>query len=195
VRRSGRPYDTPRDGYRYLPEHAAALEERITMAPVPPDEIRRRGADATLVTTDIPTYLGDGVAPDVDTAIALYRLVQLFGTPNVPGLEAGADQGNRDRLTWQYLFRVVDDPDASEAPTRECLLSVYDDRTSVSAGLSEFRPHDDGPVPDGDRVSLEPTGDPLPSGLPADAYLRDLVRLMLSTVEHAVEATYKGLHV
>ncbi len=196
--RSERPYDTPQDGYRYLPEHVAALEERITMRPVPPAEIRRRAEDATLVTADIPDYLDSGLAPEADTAIALYRLVQLFGTPNVPGLEAGADQDSRERVTWQYLFEVTDDGgEGEDGREREYLLSVYDDRTNVSAGLSEFRPHDeDGvPVPGGDRVAVEPTGDPLPGGMPDDPYLRDVVRLVLSTVEHAVEATYKGLRV
>lgn len=188
------PYDVPQDDYRYLPEQAAALQERITMTPVPPEEIAERGETATLVTTDVPDYLDKGVAPDVDCAIALYRLVQLFGTPNVPGLEAGADQHSRERTTWQYLFRVVDEPE--DGPERELLLSVYDDGTTVSAGLSEWVPHEDAPTPArGDRVSLEPSGDPLPSGMPDDDYCRDLVRLVLSTVEHAVEATYKGLHV
>lgn len=190
------PYDVPQDDYRYLPEQVAALQERITMAPVPPAEIAERGEAATLLTTDIPTYLDSGLAPSADCSIALYRLVQLFGTPNVPGLEAGADQHSRERTTWQYLFRVVDEPESEDEPTREFLLSVYDDRTNVSAGLSAWQSHDEGaPVPGGDRVSVEPSGEPLPSGLPEDDYCRDVVRLVLSTVEHAVEATYKGLRV
>lgn len=191
---TNRPYDVEQDGYRYLPEQVAALGERITMEPVAPEEIAARGETATLRTTDIPEYLESGLAPEADCSIALYRLVQLFGTPNVPGLEAGADQDSRERTTWQYLFRIVDDPEAG--PTEEYRLSVYDDRTTVSAGLSEWQAHDDGaPVPGGDRVSLEPAAAPLPSGMPDEDYCRDLVRLVLSTVEHAVEATYKGLHV
>ena len=187
------PSDLPQDGYRYGPDDLTALAEQFTVAPVSPTVIRDRLDDgAVLVTTDVPGYLDRPIASDVDTAIALYRLVQLFGTPNVAGLEAGADQPERERTTWQYLFRVEFTPeDDGAGEPREHLLSVYDNRTNLSVGVSEWATGVDGP-----RRVPEPSAEPLPSGaMPDDEFLVMLVKLVLSTVEHAVEATYEGLHV
>ena len=174
-----------------MPEELAALQQQVTLEPVAPGRIRERAdAGETLATTGIPRYLNRRIASDADTPIALYRLVQLFGTPNVPGLEAGADQPERERRTWQYLFRVTYDPE--DEPERELLLSVYDDRTNLSVGVSEWYDPEDSP----ERLAPEPTGDPLPSGdMPAEDTLVTLVKLVLSTVEHAVEATYEDLRV
>lgn len=215
------PLDRPRDAFRYGPEDVASFAERFTVEPVAPTVIRDRLDDGrVLVTTDVPDYLDRSIASDADPGIALYRLVQLFGTPNVPGLEAGADQPMRERTTWQYLFRVgvgpaadVDDTsdaagtdaaatDATgadagatgEAPAagREDLLSVYDYRTDLSVGISEWHRRDG----ESDRVVREPSPEPLPSGaMPAEAHLERLVKLVLSTVEPAVEATYDDLRV
>lgn len=185
--------DRPQDEYRYGPEELAKLDQTLTLEPVAPGDIEdHAAAGETLVTMDIPGHLQRGLAPDADTSIALYRLVQLFGTPNVPGLEAGADQPGRERTTWQYLFRATHTPDDEEAPDRELLVSVYDDRTNISVGLSEWHDLDDDP----ERVAPEPTDDPLPSGeIPPEEFLVNLVKLVLSMVEHAVEATYKDLRV
>lgn len=204
------------------------MAERVSMEPLAPAAIRERlDAGEVLVTTDIPSYLGRSIAVEADTSIGLYRLVQLFGTPNVPGLEAGADQPLREQTTWQYLFEFTvrppadtgdaldagdtldvgdaldasdeldagdetadtDPSDAEEARTH--LVSVYDRRTNLSVGVAEFHPDPDGRLP-----GPEPTADPLPSGdVPDEADLELVVKLVLSTVEHAVEATYEGLHV
>lgn len=183
------PVEKPQDQYRYGPDEVAELDRKITLEPVAPATVRDRAGDEVLVTTDIPGYLNRGLAPDADTSIALYRLVQMFGTPNVPGLEAGADQPTRERTTWQYLFRVTYAPD--EAPPEELLVSVYDDRTNLSVGLSEWVDRSST-----DRVALEPSADPLPSGeIPPEEFLVNLVKLVLSTVEHAVGATYEDLAV
>ncbi|WP_227375159.1 hypothetical protein [Haladaptatus halobius] len=75
-----------------------------------PEEIERRFAESTLTTLDIPSHLDWKLATEVETGTALYLLVQLFGTPNVPGVEAGADQRDREKTTWQYLFAVTYEP-------------------------------------------------------------------------------------
>jgi len=183
--------DRPQDTFRYRPEEVQALAERFTLEPVPPATIADRiDGGAVLATTDVPDYLGRPIASDADASITLYRLVQLFGTPNAPGLEAGADQPQREKRTWQYLFHVTDHPDEGEE--REHLLSAYDHRTDLSVGVSEWH-HPEAaprwPIP-------EASADPLPSGsMPPEADLEALVQLVLSTVEHAVEATYKDLYV
>jgi hypothetical protein len=186
------PTDLPQDTYRYTPPEAAEFEERFTLEPVDPETVAERFASGQrLVTMDVPGYLGRSLAPDADAAVSLYRLVQLFGTPNVPGLEAGADQPERHERTWQYLFELSYDPEEGDGE-RTFLLSVYDYRTDLSVGLSEFRPADG----DGDGHLPEPSPDPLPSGeVPGEPTLEAFVQLVLSTVERAVEATYKGLHV
>lgn len=186
-----RPFEIEQDSYRYGPEDVADIDERITFEPVPPREIDDHlDAGEVLATLDIPGYLERGIAPDADTSIVLYRLVQLFGTPNVPGLEAGADQPDRDRTTWQYLFRVTDD--AGDGPPEEHLVSVYDHKTNLSVGVSEWHRPEDHPG----RVAPEPSLETLPSGeIPPEETLELFVQLVLSTVEHAVAATYEGLHV
>lgn len=186
------------DAFRYGPDEVAWFQ-RFTLEPVAPETLRERAAEGDLlVTTDVPDYLERQLAPDVDTGPALYRLVQLFGTPNVPGLEAGADQPDRQRTTWQYLFRVTYTPEDDEddppvpAPSEETeyLLSVYDYRTNLSVGLSRWHERDGNER----RIAAEPRGDALPgSDLPDGELLVALVQLVLSTVEHPVAATYEEL--
>jgi len=189
--------DLPQDHYRYTPERASTLAEQLTLGPVAPTAIRERIDDGErLATTDIPTYLGKPIATNTDASIALYRLIQLFGTPNVPGLEAGAPQPMREKTTWQYLFEVEydpgEDPLVEGMAAGEYLVSVYDYKTNLSVGLASWYRPDEDP----DRWALEPSGEPLPSGeLPEDPFLAALVQLVLSTVEHAVEATHEDLHV
>lgn len=188
---------TQHDGFRYDPEAIVWLEE-FELRPVQPDAIRSAVADGQqLVTMDIPEYLGRSLAPTVDTGTGLYRLVQLFGTPNVPGLAAGADQPDRVKTTWHYLFRATHDPTTREEPRFEApdggsehLLSVYDLKTNLSVGLSTWV------SAEGNRIALEPEATPLPDvELPDGDFMVALVQLVLSAVEHAVSATYKELWV
>lgn len=190
--------DHAQDGFRYGPDDIT-FQERFTLRPVPPEQVSEAAATGrTLHTMDVPQYTGRSLAPTVDTGTALYRLVQLFGTPNVPGLEAGAAQPTRERTTWQYLFSVVysppegeeEPPVAAPAEETELLLSAYDYKTNLSVGLSEWQPTN------GERTAAEPSGEPLPGGdLPDEAFLVVLVQLVLSSVEHPVEATYQELWV
>lgn len=184
------------DGFRYDATDVVWFEQ-FTLQPVPPRTVRQRTeAGLTLETMDLPDYLGRSLAPTVDTGLALYRLVQLFGTPNVPGLEAGAVQPERERMTWQYLFRVTYTPGEEEPPVAapdeetDYLLSAYDYRTNLSVGLAAWLEGDDG------RVAAEPSERPLPDRpLPEEGFLVALVQLVLASVEHPVSATYGDLWV
>lgn len=185
------------DGFRYDPQRLVWLED-FELRPVEPDTIRAAVADGRrLHTMDVPGYLDRSLAPTVDTGIALYRLVQLFGTPNLPGLEAGGDQPDRVKTTWQYLFSATYDPaDPEEAPFdapaggSEHLLSVYDYKTNLSVGLSTWSRGAD------ERIALEPEATPLPDvDVPDADFLVALVQLVLSSVEHPVSATYRELWV
>lgn len=163
--------------------------QHFTLSPADPASIRARldGAEV-LVTTDLPAYLGRELVVDEETGVALYRLVQLFGTPNVPGLEAGAAQPARNRTTWQYLFDVAYEPPDDEPYA--FTLSVYDYGTDVSCGLSAFVEPDGEP----ERRVYEPVGDPLEGiEFPGDDFLVGVVQLVLNTVEEPVPATYREL--
>jgi hypothetical protein len=125
------------DSYGYDRDDTARFE-RFELEPLAPARIDTRiEAGAVLETTDIPAYLDRGLVVETDTGAALYRLVQLFGTPNVPGTEAGGAQRDRTVTTWQYLFALHDDPD--DGPERDLLVSIYDYKTDVSVGLSGWR--------------------------------------------------------
>lgn len=162
--------------------------EHATFEPVAPDAVRERLADgAVLATTDVPDHLDRSLVVEVDTGLVLYRLVQLFGTPNVPGLAAGGDQPDRHLTTWQYLFEFTHDPEEGE-PT-SALVSVYDYRTELSVGVSTWRRPDEMP----ERRVPEPTGDgPVPAHLDED-FLLGAVQAVLHTVEDPVRATFEEL--
>ncbi|MFB6360547.1 MAG: hypothetical protein ABEH59_04425 [Halobacteriales archaeon] len=168
--------------------------QRFSLTPTPPGEINEALADgAALETMDIPSYLGPPAQTDCDTGVALYRLVQLWGTPNAPGMTAGAVQLERDRTTWQYLFDVEYERRASdddEVPG-SFRLSVYDYETDVSAGLWGFSPTDDG-----NGTVREPAESTVPAvSPPPDDFLEGVVSLTLNMVDEAVPATYKELWV
>lgn len=168
--------------------------QRFSLTPTPPREINEQLADgAALETMDLPSYLGTKARTDCETGVALYRLVQLWGTPNGPGMTAGAMQVDRERTTWQYLFDVAYDRRAEDAETvpASFRLSVYDYKTDVSAGLWDLVPTDDG-----DGTVREPAESALESvSPPPDAFLEGVVSLVLNMVEEAVPSTYQELWV
>lgn len=167
--------------------------DRFTLRPADPEEVRRRfEAGEALATMDLPSYLARPLTVDADTGLALYRLVQLFGTPNVAGLEAGADQPDRELTTWQYLFEVTFESEEDDADAREFLLSVYDYKTDVSTGLSTFLADPEA----GGGQPRQPARDPPPGlDVPDDEFLVGVVQLVLNTVEEPVPATFKDLWV
>jgi hypothetical protein len=167
---------------------------RFTLTPTPPREINEQLRDGqTIKTLDIPGYLGPKAETECETGVALYRLVQLWGTPNVPGMTAGAMEADRDRTTWQYLFDV--DYDLAEADDdsipESFRLSVYDLKTNISSGLSAFVESDDG------IGSVHEPSDSVEAALPTmpDQFLEGVVALALNMVDEAVPATYKELWV
>lgn len=164
--------------------------QRFTLRPTEPSEINRRLGDGrALETTDIPTYLGSKAETECETGVALYRLVELWGTPNVPGMTAGAIQFERDRTTWQFLFDVDYErrPEDETAVPDSFRLSVYDYKTDVSAGLSGFGETDD-------RVgTVREPGEAVASSVtpPPDEFLEGVMGLVLNMVDEPVPASYK----
>lgn len=169
--------------------------QRFTLSPTAPSEINERLREGSVLeTVDIPGYLGQQAVTDCETGVALYRLTQLWGTPNVPGRTAGAMELERDRTTWQYLFDVDYDRrerDAAAVP-ESFKLSVYDYKTDVSAGLSGFGD----PAADDGWAIAEPAESAISSvEVPPDEYLEGVMALALNMVDQAVPATYKELWV
>ena len=199
------------DSYGYDRGDTARFE-RFTLEPIAPDRIDEHlQAGAVLETIDIPTYLDRGLVVESDTGAALYRLVQLFGTPNVPGVEAGANQRERTVTTWQYLFRLHDAP--PEGPERDLLVSIYDYKTDISVGLSGWHSGemvDDGAgsesgtedeANDGSESGSQPAVE-TPTGaigrsitVPDEELLVLIVQLACNVVEEPVPATHEGLWV
>ncbi|WP_227352948.1 hypothetical protein [Haladaptatus salinisoli] len=179
--------------------------DRFTVEPVSPEEIERRLPESALTTLDIPSHLDRKLATEVETGTALYRLVQLFGTPNVPGVEAGADQRDREKTTWQYLFAVAYDPSEDDRAERreedvptEFLLSMYDHKTDLSVGLSAWVDVDrDGRSAPRVGGVHEPVSSATewPNAVPDADFLVGVVQLALNVTEEPVLATYKQLWV
>lgn len=178
MRDAPNPYATDGERFEWF--------QRFDLQPTAPGEINERlQAGEAIETMDIPGYLGPPARTECETGVALYRLVQLWGTPNVPGMTAGAMQLERDRTTWQYLFDVDYEPrpaDGDDVP-ESFRLSVYDHKTDASAGLSGFG--------EGEPFVKAPTDEPVPSvSPPPDAFLEGVMALALNMVDQAVPATY-----
>jgi hypothetical protein len=190
------------DGFVYDVERSQRLQG-FTLQPVAPEAIETRlAAGDRLAVVDLPGRLDRRLHVDAGTGTVLYRLVELFGTPNVPGFEAGADQPPRERTTWRYLFETTYEPvpegeigiDDGEtavwATPRECLVAVYDWKTNVSVGVATWEPAG---LDDRAAQLPEPGADgDLPPGVDAEPFLVGLVQLVVATVEEPVGATYKG---
>lgn len=160
--------------------------ERFDLRPVDPATITERvEAGDVLRTVDLPLHLGRDLAVEPGTGTALYRLIQLFGTPNVDVWTAGSDMPERGTTTWQYLFDATFE---GEDGDRTFLFSVYDYKTDVSVGLSSWEESTaGGPI-------AEPT-DAVPPGveMPDDEFCEGLVQLGLNMLEEPVPATHKEL--
>lgn len=166
--------------------------ERFAIEPVRPEAIEERRREAALETLDVPRHLGRKLVVETGTGNALYRLVQLFGTPNVSGLEAGASSRERGPTTWQYLFAVTYELGPDEDAPTDLLLSIYDYKTDVSTGLSIWNEGTDAEPGIRDPVETKsPTMEPVPDA----EFLETVVQLVLNVVEEPVSATYEGLWV
>lgn len=180
------------DSYGYDAEKSQEHFQRFDLEPVDPRTIAERfDADDSLEIADLPLTVGRQVVPEPETGTALYRLVQLFGTPNVPGVEAGVpDQRTRYRSTWTYLFRVTYDRRPDDDVPGEFLLAIYDYETDVSVGLAGWR--DDGEGAVHEPVMADETD--VPPRVP-DEFASDIVKLALSVIEEPVPATYEDVWV
>lgn len=120
---------------------------------VPPEEIRRRreSGDELLETNlleldAVDAYVElepDPMAPgDTDIGTALYRLVQLFGTPNVRRHVAGEDISNRTDTTFTYLLAV-----SRQDEPAEWLVTVHDWHVRLGVSVAGWASELDGEAP------------------------------------------------
>ena len=135
--------------------------QEFTLVPVAREEIgARRAEGATLEEVNLRESRDDvyvELDPDPtergrhdDIGTALYRLVQLFGTPNVPGFDAGADLSGRDDTTFKYLFRLVNGAaDDDRTLPDEWLVTVYDWHTELGVGVAGWDDETDPTTYDG----------------------------------------------
>ncbi|QZX99657.1 hypothetical protein [Halobaculum rubrum] len=133
--------------------------QEFTLVPVAREEIAdRRGDGEELREVNLRESRDDvyveldpdpterGAHDDIGTA--LYRLVQLFGTPNVPGYDAGDDVSEREDTTFKYLFRLVNGAEERDRTLPdEWLVTVFDWHTELGVGIAEW-----GEDPDPDAV-------------------------------------------
>ena len=146
---------------------APSLEElrEFTLVPVPRDEMEARFADGEdLREHDLreernDVYVDLNPNPEkpgtnLDIGMVLYRLVQLFGTPQVPGYEAGEDVSDRTDTTFKYLLRLIREGDVDGSLPDEWLITVYDRRVDLGVGLAAWSGDDRDPGEYGDDVAL-----------------------------------------
>jgi len=130
----------------------AALGEFL-MEPVDPAEIReRRDAGEELLETnlldldEVDAYVeldDEPAAPgSTDVGTVLYRLVQLFGTPQFEAYVAGGDVSWRDDETFKYLFEVT----RQDGPG-EWLVTVHDWRVRLGVSAAAWAEDEDAEPP------------------------------------------------
>lgn len=127
--------------------------QNLVLEPIAQSEIRRRREEGEVLVEDLvneredldvraPMSDGPGEPVDGDVGTALYRLVQLFGTPTFPEYGAGEDISDRGETTYKYLFRVTVEDDVEDLPD-EWLVTIQDWRIEVGVGICEWREDDD----------------------------------------------------
>ena len=141
-----------------------ALED-IVIEPVPPEEIARKRDEGSVLVEDnvreredldVIAYLSPEANGEdaVSVGIGLYRLIQLFGTPQIPEYHAGEDISHRTDETFKYLFRAHrESADESDELPDEWLFTVHDSRVRYAASVAEWRDDDETFTAD-DQVAL-----------------------------------------
>ena len=137
----------------------------VLVEPIPVEEIERKREEGRVLVEDnvrerddlnVIAYLSS--EPDgsdaVSIGVGLYRLVQLFGTPQVPDYHAGEDISGRTDETFKYLFRArrQDAEEGDELP-EEWLFTVHDSHVRFAVSIAEWR-DDDGEFTADDKVAL-----------------------------------------
>ncbi|QLG26439.1 hypothetical protein HUG10_02295 [Halorarum halophilum] len=146
---------------------APSIEElrEFTLVPVSREEIETRvGAGEELRELNLreernDVYVQLNSDPDepgssLDIGMVLYRLVQLFGTPQVPGFEAGGDVSDRDDTTFKYLFRLIREGDIEGELPEEWLVTVFDNHVDLGVALAGWSGDGVDPSVYGDDVAL-----------------------------------------
>ncbi|KZN22824.1 hypothetical protein A4G99_17095 [Haladaptatus sp. R4] len=121
----------------------------ILVEPVPRSEIEARRENGALLIEDnvreredlnVVAYVSDdsdGTNAN-DIGVPLFRLIQLFGTPQLPEFQAGEDISGRRDATFKYLFRVTNKGDPVELPS-EWLMTIHDSHVRFAASVAEWR--------------------------------------------------------
>jgi hypothetical protein len=140
--------------------------QNLTLVPVDPDEIEQRRADGEelqelnvleerddLLVNLTQDPLDEGVNTDVGDA--LYRLVQLFGTPQLREYTAGNDVSFRDDTTFKYLFKVVTEGDVEDRQLpEEWLVTAFDYKVGLGVGVVTWDDDDQDPEDYADDVNI-----------------------------------------
>lgn len=132
------------------PDPELFAESEIMIEPVPRAEIERRREDGQVLLEDnvreredldVMAYISE--SPDGKNAqsigVAMYRLTQLFGTPQLPEYQAGEDISHRTDEVFKYLFRASMDNPRPEGIPEEWLLTVHDSHVRFAASVAEWR--------------------------------------------------------
>lgn len=137
----------------------------VTVEPVPVDEIAdERDAGRVLVEDnvrerddlDVMAYLSPEPDGDdaVDVGTGLYRLIQLFGTPQLSEYHAGEDISWRTDETFKYLFRARREESGDDDLPEEWLFTVHDSHVRYAASVAEWREEGDEEFVADDQVAL-----------------------------------------
>jgi hypothetical protein len=171
--------------------------------PVPTDDIEeRRAAGEELIeynvleADDLDVYAELDPEPfepgHDDIGTILYRLVQLFGTPQFPEYRAGADISHREDTTFKYLFTLKEgasDPEAE--PDDQWLITVHDWHVGLGVSLAEWREgaaseEEESLEADDHESESRDSGTDEPGDRTSDAFDRDRALASLALVYYVV---------
>lgn len=127
--------------------------QNVLLEPITREEIERRREEGEVLVEDLVNERDDldvrapmsdepGEPVDGDVGTAMYRLTQLFGTPQFPEYVAGEDISDRVETTYKYLFRASVEDDVADLPD-EWLMTIQDWRVEVGVAVCEWREADE----------------------------------------------------
>lgn len=134
----------------------------LTLVPTPPAEIEDRLAEGRELQEvnlmddrdDVVVHLNTTPMEEetnADIGTAMYRLTQLFGTPQLPGYAAGTDVSDRTDTTFKYLFELRTG-DAEDLPD-SWLVTIFDHHVRLGVGLAGWEGETD-PTTYDEQVAL-----------------------------------------
>lgn len=138
------------------PDPELFRESEFLVEPIPLDEIEQKREQGMVLVEDnvrerddlnVMAYISDDPSGQnaQSVGIGLYRLVQLFGTPQLPEYRAGEDITHRTDEVFKYLFRARFEEDArpDEEFPEEWLFTVHDSHVRFAASVAEWRDQTD----------------------------------------------------